>query len=452
MSDNKSQEYVFDVNDLPKDTDDIEVEKAYNDNVAISETNELTSLQKILKRGRNRSKAENENSVDIGESNSKNSDQNSMKLEQAQRDREEREKAEHRERVEREQKKIEHERLENQRVERERSEREYVAVGAIESDEFPDFDTLNSSIESQNSPQLDLSRTLTDDEYVSILEELNEDAENKNYVFLFGIPGSGKSYIIASLLKYMEQSDLGQSRLDLEKSNDLEKRLYNRMIMSFTDPKKYRIESNATLDFNRFNIIFTPKGNKPEKTITFLDISGEACQAIYQGDSSKYTGELPDFLRVVLESDINSTFLLISECQKGQSDDNEVPQDRIIKAFYDKILETQVRESRKYKKILLMSKWDNLPKNEREEVDVVEYIQEHLPVTMSNFLAENHDNEILNAVTSYSVGDFRGDRLIRFNEERPRVLFEFLYESISGQPLRKPESQFKKLYRYLMGS
>src|SRR5699024_6161990 len=115
---------------------------------------------------------------------------------------------------EREQKKVEHERLEKQRVERERSEREYVAVGAIESDELPDFDMPNSSIESQSSPQLDLSRTLTEDEYVSILEELNEDAENKNYVFLFGIPGSGKSYIIASLLKYMEQSDLGQSRLD----------------------------------------------------------------------------------------------------------------------------------------------------------------------------------------------------------------------------------------------
>ena len=447
MSDNKSQEYVFDINDLPKTTDDIELEKPQNqDDIDVSKKD-----AKAVRR-----RATIPDFLNIRGNNSKNSDQDSLELEQLQRDRVEREKAEERakhiENEEREQKKVEHERLEKQRVERERSEREYVAVGAIESDELPDFDMPNSSIESQSSPQLDLSRTLTEDEYVSILEELNEDAENKNYVFLFGIPGSGKSYIIASLLKYMEQSDLGQSRLDLEKSNDLEKRLYNRMIMSFTDPKKYRIESNATLDFNRFNIIFTPKGNKPEKTITFLDISGEACQAIYQGDSSKYTGELPDFLRVVLESDINSTFLLISECQKGQSDDSEVPQDRIIKAFYDKILETQVRESRKYKKILLMSKWDNLPKNEREETDVVEYIQQHLPVTMSNFLAENHDSEILNAVTSYSVGDFRGDRLIKFNEERPRVLFEFLYESISGQPLRKPESQFKKLYRYLMGS
>lgn len=447
MSNNEIQEYVFDVSDLPKITDDIELEKPqHQDNVDVSKKD-----AKAVRR-----RATMPDFLNIRGNNSKNSDQDSLELEQVQRDQVEKEKAEQRakqiENEEREQKKVEHERLEKQRVERERSEREYVAVGAIESDELPDFDMPNSSIESQSSPQLDLSRTLTEDEYVSILEELNEDAENKNYVFLFGIPGSGKSYIIASLLKYMEQSDLGQSRLDLEKSNDLEKRLYNRMIMSFTDPKKYRIESNATLDFNRFNIIFTPKGNKPEKTITFLDISGEACQAIYQGDSSKYAGELPDFLRVVLESDINSTFLLISECQKGQSDDSEVPQDRIIKAFYDKILETQVRESRKYKKILLMSKWDNLPKNEREETDVVEYIQEHLPVTMSNFLAENHGNEILNAVTSYSVGDFRGDRLIKFNEERPRVLFEFLYESISGQPLRKPESQFKKFYRYLMGS
>ena len=447
MSDNKSQEYVFDINDLPKTTDDIELEKPqHQDNIDVSKK-DTTPIKK---------RATIPDFLNIRGSNSKNSDQDSLELEKVQRDRVEREKAEQRakqiENEEREQKKVEHERLEKQRVERERSEREYVAVGTIESDELTGFDMPNSSIESQNSPQLDLSRTLTDDEYVSILEELNEDAENKNYVFLFGIPGSGKSYIIASLLKYMEQSDLGQSRLDLEKSNDLEKRLYNRMIMSFTDPKKYRIESNATLDFNRFNIIFTPKGNKPEKTITFLDISGEACQAIYQGDSSKYTGELPDFLRVVLESDINSTFLLISECQKDQPDNNDIPQDQIIKAFYDKILETQVRESRKYKKILLMSKWDNLPKNEREETDVVEYIQEHLPATMSNFLAENHDNEILNAVTSYSVGDFRGDRLIKFNEERPRVLFEFLYESISGQPLRKPESQLKKFYRYLMGS
>ena len=443
MSDNKSQEYVFDVNDLPKDKNELEVNKSYDENsINTPEIVELSlsPLQKILERGRNLSNTDVSNSVDLAKN-----DLSDLKQELN-------EKAQVQDLETQEEKLKRFRTWERERDEKEGLEREYPTQESIEIDNLPDFDIPNETENIQELPRIDLSRTLTDDEYLDILADLNEDAENKNYVFLFGIPGSGKSYIIASLLKYMEQSDLGQSRLDLDKSNDLEKRLYNRMIMSFTDPKKYRIESNATLDFNRFNIIFTPKGNKPEKTITFLDISGEACQAIYQGDSSKYTGDLPDFLRVVLESDINSTFLLISECQKGQSDDNEVPQDRIIKAFYDKILETQVRESRKYKKILLMSKWDNLPKNEREETDVVQYIQEHLPVTMSNFLAENHDNEILNAVTSYSVGDFRGDRLIKFNEERPRVLFEFLYESISGQPLRKPESQFKKFYRYLMGS
>ncbi|WP_201502214.1 hypothetical protein [Psychrobacter cibarius] len=441
MSDNKSQEYVFDVNDLPKDKNELEVNKSYDENsVNTPEIVELSPLQKILERGRNLPNTNVSNSVDLAKN-----DLSDLKQELN-------EKAQVQDLETQEEKLKRFRTWERERDEKEGLEREYPTQESIEIDNLPDFDIPNETENIQELPRIDLSRTLTDDEYLDILADLNEDAENKNYVFLFGIPGSGKSYIIASLLKYMEQSDLGQSRLDLDKSNDLEKRLYNRMIMSFTDPKKYRIESNATLDFNRFNIIFTPKGNKPEKTITFLDISGEACQAIYQGDSSKYTGDLPDFLRVVLESDINSTFLLISECQKGQSDDNEVPQDRIIKAFYDKILETQVRESRKYKKILLMSKWDNLPKNEREETDVVQYIQEHLPVTMSNFLAENHDNEILNAVTSYSVGDFRGDRLIKFNEERPRVLFEFLYESISGQPLRKPESQFKKFYRYLMGS
>lgn len=300
-------------------------------------------------------------------------------------------------------------------------------------------------------PQLDLSRTLTEDEYFDLLSELNEDAEDKNYVFVFGIPGSGKSFIIASLLKYMEQCDLGQSRLDVDQSTETEKRLYNRMIMSFSNPKDYRIESNATLDFNRFNIIFTPKGNKPEKTITFLDVSGEACQAIYQGDSSKYTGELPDFLRVVLESDINSTFLLVGELEDEDKKGNQPPQDRILKAFYDKILDIQDKEGKQYHKILLISKWDNIAKNRRDEVSVVDYAKKHLPVTMNNFLAENHKGKVVNAITHYSVGEFKGDRLIKFNEERPEVLFNSLYECFTGQPLKNPEPFYKKAFRYLMG-
>lgn len=300
-------------------------------------------------------------------------------------------------------------------------------------------------------PQLDLSRTLTEDEYFDLLSELNEDAEDKNYVFVFGIPGSGKSFIIASLLKYMEQCDLGQSRLDVDQSTETEKRLYNRMIMSFSNPKDYRIESNATLDFNRFNIIFTPKGNKPEKTITFLDVSGEACQAIYQGDSSKYTGELPDFLRVVLESDINSTFLLVGELEDEDKKGNQPPQDRILKAFYDKILDIQDKEGKQYHKILLISKWDNIAKNRRDEVSVVDYAKKHLPVTMNNFLAENHKGKVVNAITHYSVGEFKGDRLIKFNEERPAVLFNSLYECFTGQPLKNPEPFYKKAFRYLMG-
>ena len=177
MSDNKSQEYVFDINDLPKTTDDIELEKPQNqDDIDVSKKD-----AKAVRR-----RATIPDFLNIRGNNSKNSDQDSLELEKVQRDRVEREKAEQRakqiENEEREQKKVEHERLEKQRVERERSEREYVAVGAIESDELPDFDMPNSSIESQSSPQLDLSRTLTEDEYVSILEELNEDAENKKTI------------------------------------------------------------------------------------------------------------------------------------------------------------------------------------------------------------------------------------------------------------------------------
>ena len=271
MSDNKSQEYVFDVNDLPKvktEIGEIDSDNERRIDISKKETGVDTSRARIP------------DFLKIRESDEINLTHNSLGLEQQI----ERENAE-RKRLENEKLRdlgTQEERLERFRQwERERddvelAERNHSMQKKIESDE-----AYNTDIPTENNyedaPQLDLSKTLTEDEYVSILEELNEDAENKNYVFLFGIPGSGKSYIIASLLKYMEQSDLGQSRLDLDKSNDLERRLYNRMIMSFTDPKKYRIESNATLDFNRFNIIFTPKGNKPEKTITFLDISGEAC-------------------------------------------------------------------------------------------------------------------------------------------------------------------------------
>lgn len=324
-------------------------------------------------------------------------------------------------------------------------------VGNERENEWPESTQSVGTIQ-ENVPQLDLSRTLTDDEYLDLLSELNEDAENKNYVFIFGLPGSGKSFIIASLLKYMEQCDLGQSRLDVDRSTVTERKLYNRMIMAFTDPKNYKIESNATLDFNRFNIVFTPKGNKPEKTITFLDVSGEACQAIYQGDSSKYTGELPDFLRVVLESDINSTFLMVGEYQDPKAKNSHAMQDQILKAFYDKILSIQSKENKKYHKILLISKWDRLSTAEREEFDVVDYVEKYLPATWNNFRVENYNGKVLNSIAYYSVGEFKGDRLMKINNERPEALFNSIYEGITGITLKKSEPFLSKIKKYLMGT
>lgn len=66
-------------------------------------------------------------------------------------------------------------------------------------------------------------------EYQRTINELNDNAENKHYVLFFGQPGSGKTWIIASMLFYMQQYASGTAYLDSSKSSSNDLNLFHEL-------------------------------------------------------------------------------------------------------------------------------------------------------------------------------------------------------------------------------
>ncbi|MBE2895604.1 hypothetical protein HPC38_01770 [Pasteurellaceae bacterium HPA106] len=280
---------------------------------------------------------------------------------------------------------------------------------------------------------------MTKKEYRDRLEELNKEADQKHYVLLFGASNSGKSYIIASLMHFMNSYLAGTTRLVRETATENESLMYNQMLEMFANPEK-NIGRTSAFDFYELNIRFQPEEiEKPAVDITFIDASGENFERIYHGKTNEYVGELPDYIEVILESEVDCMFVFVYDQSLKDSDRSDrAPQSQVLKAFYDKIISMQERYERVYQKLLLLSKSDKIPEQTKKKYGhsakafaLSPPKENRALLSFSNpFFNERNS---MNKTIFYSMGTFtKYDDLDKFDEDCPRRFFNWIYTGITG--------------------
>ena len=328
--------------------------------------------------------------------------------------------------------------------------------------EFPELDTKQPSFNLFSESDIDTNSIerrksraatikMTKEEYRKRLEELNENSEIKNYVIFFGIPDCGKSYIIASLLHYMNAYLGGNTRINKDVATKDEALLYNQMLEMFANPER-NVGRTDVRNFFELNIIFKPSNDlKVPVEMTFIDASGEHLKRLYEGGNDEYAGELPDYLEAILESDVNCKFVFVYDQSKTK---HQPPQSEILKAMYDKVLMMQDKYGKTYPKVLLLSKSDKIPEKIKQKYghSAKEYAlaqENDLRTFAQGFFTERNNK---NRSIFYSMGSFtKYDDLDKFDADCPHRLFDWIYTSITGFTVTEKKSWWIRFKQWLLG-
>ncbi len=291
-------------------------------------------------------------------------------------------------------------------------------------------------------------------EYRAELNRLNKDAENKNYILFFGLPNSGKSYIIASLLHYMSSFADGRIELNTEQTTISEIDIYNQMIEMFSNPEK-NIRRTDVNSYYEISVRFVPNNATLQPTeFTFVDASGEHIEQAYAGNDLGEKGNLPDYLEVILESEVNCKFVFVHDHSIMDEENQRVSQVMVLRTLYEKVCRIQEKHNKYFPKILLISKSDKIPDNIKEKYhhSPMRYVldsKSHMRDFANGFFKEKNNRAIF-----YSMGVFnRIDDIVRFDKEYPERLFDWFYQTANaGQTIIEKEKFCKKMKRWFLGN
>ncbi|RIY31744.1 hypothetical protein CJP74_06415 [Psittacicella melopsittaci] len=306
--------------------------------------------------------------------------------------------------------------------------------------------------------------TLTRSEYLKRLSELNKDADHKHFVILFGAPDTGKTFLIANLIKYMMSQLPATVRLSTTSSIEAQKQ-FNLFLESSYNPYNERntIARTATSELYELPIEIEPQDRKkPSVEVTFIDASGEnfalAYKSIDDKYADKYRGEIPDSIRVILDSYVNKYFLFLWDHTKdtGGNTSAKAPQVGILQAFFDQICTQQNATGQTYHKLLVITKSDLIPDKIKSEYGYDSRLFAEDPVIerraiatfTKNFFAES---EQTNACIFYSAGKQNGDFFDEDYESAQKV-FNWIYSCATGTDLRPTVSIWKKFGGWLSGN
>lgn len=295
---------------------------------------------------------------------------------------------------------------------------------------------------------------LSKERYHDRLLELNLNADSKHYVLFFGMPGTGKSFIIGSLLHYMKNILGGTIYLDNDKSTRNEFEFFSD-IQDWFSGNRFAKPINRTSkgEYFEFHIHFTPKDtNKPKLNIVFVDASGEDSKEVAVNRDNKESGEIPNYLRVILESEVNTKLVFVYD-KFLQEKENEPSQITVLDQMFNKIQYYQRYNNKTYPKILLFSKSDLIKTKDESTVNKYDdnpklYAKGIIPTFANGFFNENPENDAI----FYQMGTFSGsDRLLKFEEECPEQLFRWLYKESIQEDLVNPPTCWEKFMSWFKG-
>lgn len=274
------------------------------------------------------------------------------------------------------------------------------------------------------------------------IEELEK--KDTHYVFLFGNPGTGKSYITASLIYYMKTGKLGTLRVANTNSRDSEE-LIQDMYDNFQAGRFIdRTDVTRKKPFE-IDLIFTPKDKAlPKMKITFLEISGEHLKQVQVEKKNLDSGKLPDDLDTFFMAKIKMLFILVAQHDRAQRDS------LTIDAFLDYVLNKD-ENFEKSNYLLAISKWDTYKGQFKNNIE--KFTADKLPNIHNRLITP----KVNNAISHYTIGRIMQetkngvttDHLIGKDITRAEVITNWLYKTITGKSLIPEPTAWEKLRDYL---
>ena len=160
-------------------------------------------------------------------------------------------------------------------------------------------EALNKIIEATES----FNPTIPNKPSNRITYDENLDITN-NLLFIFGRVNSGKSTIIASLLKYLSEDISNHVLYDLQKEGGVLVSYFNNLLIKGDFPNRTMIGSPTEIKLQ-----VQTKGNNQPIPLSILEMSGEDLMQI----SPERKNNLPDYITIFLKKGYNYTFILVIE-------------------------------------------------------------------------------------------------------------------------------------------
>lgn len=306
-----------------------------------------------------------------------------------------------------------------------------------EETQSPSFN-FESKPNNEANPFENIAEPVEEESLVEKFKRLS--SRDTNFIFLFGRPATGKSYITASLIYYMQTSKLGTLHVSGTNSRDAEL-LVEDMYKNFHSGKILD-RTNRNEPPYEIDLVFTPKDRRlPEMKITFLEMSGENLKQVQILKNDPNSGKLPDNIDTFLMcSNIRLIFFLVADHETASQDSIT------INKFLDYVFNKDKRfDNSNY--LLAITKWDTYKGKFRNNV---ERFTETVMPNIHNRLIKEH---LGNAITHYSIGEIlrkedKGvviDQIKEVNTSRAEAVTNWLYKTITKKSLIPEPTSWEKL-------
>lgn len=306
-----------------------------------------------------------------------------------------------------------------------------------------------------------VTEELTISQYKQRIKELNDNAVNKHYVLFFGRPGSGKSFIIGSIVNYLKSRAPGQLIYRDEFTTIAEDKMYYSMLDYYQAGKIEEATLGSTDGKVYYELPFTFKPSDKSRDpveFVFVDCAGEHTQrSMYQENNSK-SGALPNYLTAILESDVNVKLCFVFDYNYDTKNKRTgvASQTNNLISVYNEVIHYQRPGEREFSKLMIMSKADMF-RNVVNKYDgsAVKFALNEAPAFANTFYNEVFETDNSNNFTFYSVGDFIADgntlQEQKLNYKAPEKIISWLYRDATGMSFIKKEEGFLSKLRKVLG-
>ena len=254
--------------------------------------------------------------------------------------------------------------------------------------------------------------------------------DGRRLIIPIGLPQSGKSMFIASLIAYAFRRDNKEDNscnfADVDERNesqvkDILEALDNNNVLPSTTA-----DSMTIIDLN-----MQSSYRKKESKITLLDFAGEDVERLIgiRTDDDQHSAEKiwQILAACIAQRAIFSILTPVDESmqQVGYVSEFDTREDTEMHSFISKLKTNSPKLFNKTKFLLIITKWDKIP----TRVSPEKYLQLHRNILYNEYSGYSRSYGLI----PYSVGDVVGSTIIRMVLRSPRNFWYTLYRWCTGK-------------------